>query len=239
MSRRKSRSAPSTRELSETVADAFNPVQGLAILRGVPAPLGAKPRKRQRRQVLEEMAGLTGDTTAPTAEGEDLFAGIKAEIEKLLEQFKAGSLDAAAVGEKVVDYLKAHEGLVGGPDDDTDDDDDDETAGDGYEENAGDKKPTGLSESEAREFVRLRREKRAVELLESVGVIPNRAQIRIIATIPTRAGRKSRAQEMAQNTRELQEHERERERERTPAPRTLTPTQVTEDLNALRAGGVW
>src|SRR5258708_7834342 len=65
-------------------------------------------------------------TGSGSGAGSDLFSGIKAEIAKLLEQFQAGKLDAATVGQKVIDYLQAHTDLTADDQaDDLEDDDED------------------------------------------------------------------------------------------------------------------
>ena len=77
----------------------------IALLRGTPLPPAPRTQRRRARLVWEDVQTLTDtppNAVSPTPPpGSDFFEGVKAEITKLLDQFKAGKLDAAAVAEGV------------------------------------------------------------------------------------------------------------------------------------------
>lgn len=155
----------------------------LAILHGDGPPPSRRAARRQRRHVLEDVAMMGGtDAANGTDAGEDLFTGIKAEIVKLLDRFKSGELDAAAVGDKVCDYLQAHSDLVGDDEDELEEDEDGDkiTEGSDLEDDGtkgGSKKARRVKESELRQ---LRREKAVHELCESLDYAATTSEARVL-----------------------------------------------------------
>lgn len=148
------------------------------MLRGEPLQPATRASGRQLR---EEMAALTGDTsTDPDAAADE--QDVREQIKVVLDRVASGALP---VDEAVGEILTAVEGL--GQDDDSDEYEDDE--------------PTDVSESV--ELTALRREKRATQLLEGFGCRPSSAQIRTVASIQNREERHERAREIARRGRNL------------------------------------
>jgi hypothetical protein len=159
-----------------------------AVLRGLPV---AKPATRaQRRRLMEDMSALTGAVPGDTSDpdGSSALQAARNELQELLGRVAGGGLKPDAAIDQV---LKAVQPLIDRARDGAGQDD-----GDGYE---ADDEDDNLTESvELRE---LRRERRVVELCESIGFIPTASQIRAVAAIPNRELRHRRARELARAAR--------------------------------------
>jgi len=80
----------------------------------------ADDRRKDCRRWLVEMDGdpmmdaPAGDLPAPEADPDDaLWSGFTAAITAILDQYKSGTMDAAAAGKEVARYVKGHAKLTG------------------------------------------------------------------------------------------------------------------------------
>jgi hypothetical protein len=156
--------------------------------------LDQKPQRAGGRNVLEAdeaMKILDPDANAGPERADEGDDALRGEVARILQQFKAGELSQNDAENALMSAFAEAQ-----PDDDDDDDDDD----------------SDVTESELQE---LRREKRAVQLCESVGFYPTLSQISTVAAAIKYHGEahgRRRARELLESQRhkergrELQEH---------------------------------
>lgn len=186
-------------------------------------PKWSKARRLWANVLLEDDLAPAIDAPVAAPDGGDeedaLWSGFQAAIQKVLDQYKDGSIDAKEAGKKIADWIKAHDKLSGA--------DEPEAPSDKASSGGGDAGGSGGDKSdkqESEELVELRREKKARELCESLGYTPTALQIEAVAGIKD-----------AKRQRELAEsYKPEGGKGGYKPPRSAAPGTVNASVNASR-----
>lgn len=155
------------------------------------------PRRTRRATDLLEDDEMSDAMDAPveaeagSSDEDALWTGFAAAIQSIADQYKSGDLDAKTAGKKVMQYLKAHEGLTGEPDADVEEDEE--------PEEEGKKKDTDVQESV--ELATLRAKDKARDLCESMEFTPTPVQLKAITGMADEKERRSLIESLKGSTR--------------------------------------
>jgi hypothetical protein len=150
----------------------------------------SKPRRLWANVLLEDEMTAPMDAPVTVDDGGDeedaLWSGFQAAIQKVMDSYKSGEMDAKEAGKKIMDWLKAHDKLTGS--------EEPEAPSEGGEGSGSGEGGEGGNKTESEEVVTLRAEKAARQLCESLGFAPTELQVEAIAGLKSDKRRRELAE---------------------------------------------